>query len=168
MYTGGVKVTDYNNLISKSDVFNSDIYQGTTLNQHAKFFPGFVLSEIPGAPLRVLGVLNARTSVEEVECIAQNPSRFADEFFQHVLTPAFRSMPQETRTRKNNLALEFLPSYFRVYPEDLPILSTHIKSAVRSLPEDKPYRHYFMYCKYGQQFSLSNLGFLGNNYYYGT
>ena len=44
-----------------------------------------------------------------------------------------------------------LPDYFRIYPEDVGVLSTSIESVLRNEPSDTPYRFYFAYVKFGQQ-----------------
>ena len=78
-------------------------------------------------------------------------------FSRRIVTPAIRRLPPSSRTRKNNLALDFTPSCFRIYPEDLTRFSRNIDLAFRSLPHDFPFRYHFLYVKYGQQLSIPDL-----------
>ena len=110
-----------------------------------------------GAPLQVIGVLNSRTSVEHVERIVENPRQLSVFFFKHILTPAVKAMPDSKRTRKNNLGLDFVPVYYRIYTEDLSLLSQNIRRILKLLPRDTPYYFQFLYCKYGQQLEICHV-----------
>lgn len=62
-----------------------------------------------------------------------------DTSFNKVLNAAISCLPIVTRTRQNNLSLSsrcHLPTHYRLYPEHIPVLSTKIKHALKSLSHD--------------------------------
>ena len=82
IYTTSVKVADYYKLVYKCDIFNMALYDGTLLSVHSKFFPGLVLMEIPGAPLRVVRVLNVNSLHSGCRGSGQSPP----ELCRHILS----------------------------------------------------------------------------------
>ena len=152
IYTSA-KVTDHHRYLYKAHFFGLDVYD----DDHRRFRvfnPGFDLLHMPGANLKVVGVLKRRASLEAIEDTIKNPGVVATRFYRQVLIPAIRGLDIFSRTRRHNLAISnahHLPSVFRIYPEDLPTLSGLIRGNLRGLPEDAEFTFYFLYLKLGQQ-----------------
>ena len=143
-------VSDYGSLLNKSSLFRVP----------QEYYPGFILLEIPGAPLRVLGLLSPEASEEDVEALRASPTIFRERFFRDILNPAILSLPAGARTRKNNLAeradtTSLLPAYYRIFPEDLNRLARRMKRRMTAHPG--PYRYTLFYCKYGQQQTFTSV-----------
>ena len=130
-----------------------DAYDDEEHRRHATFMPGFNFTDIPGATLKVVGILRRQASLEAIDETLTDPSRVAKTFFG-ALNTAIEGLTCEARTRRNNVSStgrRYTPSVYRLYPEDIRCLSVNLKYAVRSLPPEDLYTFYFIYMKYGQQ-----------------
>lgn len=138
-------VQDHRMYLSKCDFFDEEMYD----NEHkkaAKFIPGFPLLEIPGAQLKIVGVLNKEADLNSIEDVACLPTFY----YKKVLMKAIKKLPVRSRTRSNNLVLgKFVPRYFHIFPEDVPLLAKEINGLAH--PPNSCYRFFFLYYKYGQQ-----------------
>ena len=151
------KVTDHTVYLYKAQMFETGMYDADH-QRMAKFIPGFNFTDISGGALRVLGIVNKSGSLQELEEIAEKKEKFANYFFREVLMKAIGKLPATTRTRKHNLihSAQDLPEYFRLYNEDIALLSSAITAVQRSLPSNAPYRFYFLFVKLGQQLTLAH------------
>jgi len=154
------KVTDVRRYLYKAQIFDVDGYDHDHGSVARGFTPGFNLVEIAGGPVKVVCIVNRTGSVEQLKEMEGKRDNIARYFFLHVLVQAIDNLPVTTRTRSNNLALHIartrvMPEYFRVYKEDLSVLSAAITDAERALPHDAPYRFYFAFIKFGQQMPIS-------------
>ena len=144
MYTKP-KVTDVGCYFYKAQMFDSNSYDDDHRQRSSLLFPGFNLIEIVGSSIKVVAVVNRTGSLIEIDGMLENRDSLSRYFFLRVLAPAIDRLPVTTRTRKNNLTTQImsskvLPAYFRVYPEDISALSSHIMHVMQGLPHDAPYR----------------------------
>lgn len=151
------KVIDVKRYFYKAEIFDGNGYDDEHRRLWRDFMPGFDLLDIVGGPVKVVGVVNRTGSMEDIEDMATKRDK-SHYFFLHVLVEAINTLPEKTRTRAHNLALQsahckVLPSYFRIYMEDIDALSTAIITAQRALPPNAPYRFYF---EFGQQLRISH------------
>lgn len=143
----GASVVDLKSYIYKADIFRKDYEEAHSL--FADYFPSFNLIELAGAPLKVVGVLNRNADIAQVEDFRRNPDLFRKHFFD-IFVKALKQLNPSTQTRKHNLALSSfrtntLPTYIRVYKQDIRQLSRYLKLAFKNLPADFPYKfHYYM------------------------
>ena len=147
-------VSDQYIYLRKTQFFSLDAYADADHRKYGKYLPGFKFVDIPGATLKVVGILRRRAPLETIEDTIKFPQCIANTFFNKVLNAAISCLPIVTRTRQNNLSLSsrgHLPTYYRLYPEDIPVLSNEIKQALKSLPRDDQFTFYFVYMKFGQQ-----------------
>ncbi len=147
------KVSDQYFLLRKANFFSLDSYEDEEHRLHGKFMPGFNFADMPGATLKVVGILKRQAPLETIDETLQNPSRIAKTFFK-ALNKAIAGLPCETRTCKNNMSstgMHHLPSLYRLYQEDVACLSVNIKREIKSLAPEDLYTFYFVYMKYGQQ-----------------
>ena len=108
----------------------------------------------------MVGIVNKTGSVADLEDMMARGKRLQNTFFLDVLVGAINRLPVTTRTRRNNLTQQIarcklLPDYFRIFVEDLDVLSASVLNTFRSIPEDAPYRFYFTFFKFGQQIQIS-------------
>lgn len=150
-------VVDVEQYIRRAHMF-SDQYDREHVGL-SQYYPCFKVADLPGAALKVMGVLKPSCSVEEAEAMRADPSSISAHFFRRVFNKAIQALPTTARTRRHNLVLAAeiagrLPVYYRIYPEDVSLLSHHIRVQSRSLPPQFPYRFWFLCHKYGLQMKL--------------
>ena len=100
------------------------------------------------------GVLNRAGCLDDMEELKKNLAPVAASFFKEVFNPSVRNLPPNLRTRKHNVAqsgVHYLPKVFRIYPEDVAILSANVKNLLQTRRRDATFTFYFSYLKYGQQ-----------------
>ena len=145
-------VTTFGQFFSKTDFVDLSAFH-PEMRKHTEYIPGFKFADMPGAPLNVVGFLKPTTTLNQLEDV--NLSDFAT-FYKKILNKSIDRLPLTTRTRCNNMTMSYkethtLPTYYRLYPEDIPALSTNICRALRSLDDSYPFQYYFAYHKFGQQ-----------------
>ena len=77
------KVTNHPSYIAKCDFFNTSYTPD--LRPHANFILGFMFSEIPGAMLKVIGIMNPNAQAQHAQEIQASERLFATQFFLLVL-----------------------------------------------------------------------------------
>ncbi len=83
----------------------------------------------------------------------ESPQIIQRDFLFNCLNEAILTLPVQSKTRRNNLSNKIrmtgtLPTHFRIYPEDVAMLSTSMRYILRSasLPTSPgPYNFYFLY-----------------------
>lgn len=160
VYTDG-KVIDGSSMLKKCDFFQATFPHH--LQQFADNVPAFKLLDLPGAPLKVVATLNSRADGAQVETLLETPSRIRDFFLIKVLNKAILALPGNTRTASNNIAMTTeatgrVPDSFKIFREDVAALSSNIRSTMRALPYDTPYKYSFLYVNLGQKLVVD--GFL--------
>lgn len=150
------KVLDVEQYIRRAHMFSNQYDEEHV--QLSKYYPCFKIADLPGAALKVVGVLQPNCDLQEAEDMRTDPSKISTYFFR-ILNNAIQALPKTTRTRRHNLVLTTemtsrVPVYYRVYPEDISVLSSHVRRLSRSLPPGAPYRFWFFCHKYGLQLKL--------------
>lgn len=136
-----IECTLQNQIFFDESVYDEDHRQAS------KFIPGFSLLEIPGAQLKIIGILEKEADLSSID---QDKASIPNFFYKNVLRKAIRNLSPHTRTRSNNLVMSsFVPRYYHIFPEDVPLLSKEINGI--ALPPNSSYRFFFLYYKYGQQ-----------------
>ena len=135
------------------------------LGKFSNWMPYFRLVDGPAEPVHVLIRLGPNTTESEGDEWLKNERRLPWIWVKSVLLPAILLLPESTRTRLNNTAQTtettgVLPSYVRIYKEDLELLDSAVGAAYATSGITNLSWCYIV-CKFGQQLMLMDGEVLG-------
>lgn len=149
------KVTNAHTYLAKTDFYGS---LPVPLKSYEGWKPSFAFAAVPGGVVNVVGFPRTTSTLADVRESFEEVQKLPSLYLLKVLIPAMKQLPFNSRTRRNNLLQSYeeseqLPTYLRVYPEDLSRLSNAI---VRVSDSWSPLFFTFMTWRFGQQMRVTS------------
>ena len=140
------------------------------MKPHDDFFPAFKIADTAGAPVYVVGRVCSNANDVDVRWLKDNQQEFAKSYWHAVFNQGVSRLAN-TRTLANNQpttasSSATMPTYYRVYPEDLTALSHSLQDF--DLTGTPAACLKFAYCtwKFGQQHRApTDLSFAPEHFY---
>jgi len=128
----------------------------TNLRSYNRYRPGIILVETNGGTLYARLTVSATANSADIEIAKAAPTQIVTHFFFQ-FNLALRSLASTSRSRKYNLCnaiqvSQKLPSYFRLYGEDIENLSGYLSNQIG------PFNIDYLYVKLGQQLRQNSEG----------
>ena len=149
--------------LSKSQLFET---LPADLSLYERWLPGFKFVDAPMNSVHVVFRTKLDATADDMCGVRGEERSLAREWWMSILLPAVHSLPEDTKTRLFNTITTFqttgiLPTYLRIYSDDLPLLSSTLQDATMESSLHHHLSWYFVYCKYGQRHEIAEGETLG-------